>query len=140
MVVLIALSGVAQATTAQLSVKGGEESTYPIKLAVEDRVLIRFTVIGQEDKTIGFSMTFPNGTVTDFGDIGTLSHSFVSDLEGECTLRFNNTASSETKLVTMDYEIDHYILGMPQMLFLVLLIAVICVLMVASFILMGRHY
>ncbi len=139
-IVLIALIGVAKAATVQLSIKGGEETNYQIKLADEDRVLIRFNVIGVESKTIHFSFTFPNATVADFGDVGSLSHSFVCDAEGEYTLHFNNTASSETKLVTMDYEIDHYILGIPQMLFLVLLIAVICVLMVASFILMGRHY
>jgi hypothetical protein len=140
LVVLIASAGFVEATTATLTVKAGEEATHVIKLSVDDRVLVRFTIAGQESDTLRFSLGFPNGTLLDFGEIGTLSHSFICDAEGEYTLHFLNDDSTEGKLVTLDYEIDHYIFGIPQMLFLALVIAVVCVAMVAVYILMGKTF
>lgn len=53
-------------------------------------------------------------------------------------MHFSNSASSEDRLVSLDYEVQHYILGMPQMLFLTAVIVVVCVAAVAVFILMGK--
>jgi hypothetical protein len=132
--------GVVEATSMSFTVPGGEETTRTINLAIDDRVLIRFTVtaIGQTANTLNFSMTYPNGTVKDFGKTGEVTYSFVCDKEGEYVLHFSNTDSTYDKLVTLNYEVDRYIFGMPQMLFLVLVIAVICVAGVAVFILMGK--
>ena len=123
----------AEATTMNFTVQGGKEETKSISLAVEDRVLIRFTVVG----SLHFYITYPNGTKKDF-ETGDFYESFVCDTEGECVLRFSNTDSTEDKLVALDYEIEHYIFGIPQMLFLVIIIVVICVAAVAVFILMGK--
>ncbi len=126
--------GLGHATTTNLTVKGGEEVTHSINLIVEDRVLIQFKVIGVTSNTLRFSISFPNGTVRDFGESGDFSYSFVCAAEGEYTLNFTNTDQTENKLVTLNYEIDHYIFGMPQMLFMVIVIAVISVVGVAVFI------
>jgi hypothetical protein len=82
-------------------------------------------------------MVYPNGTAKDFGMEGDFHYSFVCDAEGEYFLLFLNPSSGE-KLVALDYEIDHYIFGIPQMLFLAIIIAVICVAAVAVFIFMGK--
>jgi hypothetical protein len=128
----------AEATTMNFTVQGGKDETKSISLAVEDRVLIRFTVVGPSDSSLHFSITYPNGTQKDFGKRGDFHDSFVCDTEGECILHFSNTDSTEDKLVTLDYEIEHYIFGIPQMLFLTIIIVVICVAAVAVFILMGK--
>ncbi len=47
---------------------------------------------------------------------------------------------SENKLVTSDYEIQHYIFGIPQMLFLTTIIVLVSVTAVATFILMGKPH
>jgi len=47
---------------------------------------------------------------------------------------------SEDKLVTLDYEIQHYIFGIPQMLFLTIIIVLISVAAVATFILMEKPH
>jgi len=122
------------------TVHGGEEVTKSINLAVDDRVLISFTVLGQSDSTLYFYITYPNGTEKEFGKIGDFHHRFVCDAEGKCVLRFSNTDSSEDKLVTLNYEVEHYIFGIPQMLFLTIIIAVICVAAVATFVLMGKPH
>ena len=137
-VFLVVFSGFAEATTASLTVKGGEAVTSQINLAVDDHVLIGFTVIGDPDNTIVFSLLFPNGTVMDFGRVGVLSHRFTSNVEGNLTLRFDNTDSTDSKLVTLNYEVEHYFFGMPQILFLALFVILVCVAMVAVYILLSR--
>jgi hypothetical protein len=129
--------GFGEAATLSLTVKQGEKMIQPISLVVEDRVLIQVKVIGGTG-LIQFSMTFPNGTVQNFGEVGTFTTSFVCDLEGEYTLNFTNTDQSENRLVTLNYNIDHYIFGIPQTLFLVILIGVVSVLGVAVFIGLSR--
>jgi len=128
----------AQATTTNFTVKGGEEVTKTLNLAVEDHVLIKFTIVAQSDKTLRFYITYPNGTVTDFGKRAVFSHSFVCDAEGNYVLHFSNTESPEDKFVTLNYEIEHYIFGIPQMLFLTIIIVLVCLAAVTAFVLMGK--
>jgi len=128
----------AEATSMTITVHGGEEETKSLSLAVEDRVLIRFVVVGQSESSVHFFITYPNGTEKDFGKKGDFHESFICDIEGECILRFSNIESTEDKLVTLNYEVEHYIFGIPQMLFLAIIIAVVCVAAVAVFILMGK--
>jgi hypothetical protein len=135
---LIVFAGLAEATTTNFTVQSGKETTQAIKLFEEDRVLIKFTVVGQTANILHFYLIFPNATERDFGEVGTFSYNFICKAEGEYTLRFANNDSTENKLVTLDYEIDHYILGMPQMLFLTIVIAVVCVIMVATYVLLGK--
>ncbi len=127
------------ATTITFSIAAGEEDTRKLNLAVDDHVLIHFTVTGgQSGNTLEFHIVYPNGTVKNFGAVGNVNHNLVCDRDGEYVLHFSNAGSSESKLVSLDYEIQHYIFGLPQMLFLTLIIVVFCVGAVAVFILMGK--
>jgi hypothetical protein len=136
---LLAQAGMA--TAASFQVAAGEEATRTLNLAVDDRVLIEFTVSGgQYGNTLHFFVTYPNGTAKDFGFVSTHSQRFVADKDGECVLHFSNEGSSDDKYVSLDYEIDHYICGMPQMLFLTIVIVIICIAAVAVFILMGKTH
>jgi hypothetical protein len=133
--------GLGHATTTQFTLKAGGEVTHPINLITEDRVLIQLKVIGttaDSSHNLLFSISFPNGTVKDFGERGNFNYNFICDAEGEYTLNFTNTDQTESKLVTLNYEIDHYIFGIPQMLFMVILIAVVSMVGVAVFIGLSR--
>jgi hypothetical protein len=133
---LLASIGLAQATTMYFTVKAGETTTQPVTLAVEDRVLIQYKIVsaGGTGNTLHFSMTFPNATVKDFGKSGDFLYRFTCDAEGEYELTFNNTEGADNVQLTLNYEIDHYILGIPQMLFMVILIAGVSLVGVAVFI------
>ena len=137
-VVLAILSGVAQAIAASFSVKIGEEVSRPIDLVVDDRVLIQFTVVGGEVKTIGFSMISPNGTITDFGETGKLSFNFVCTEKGQYTLHFVNTDPTAEKLVTLDCNIDHYVFGMTTNLFWIVLIALVCIAGAVGYVILSK--
>jgi len=127
-----------EATTMTFTVQGGEEETKLLNLAVEDRVLIKFNVVGSSDSSVYFFITYPNGTSKEFDKVGYFHYDFVCDAEGEYVLHFSNTDSAEDKFVTLDYEVQHYIFGIPQMLFLTIIIVAVCVVGVAVFVLMGK--
>jgi hypothetical protein len=131
---LSATANLVKATSMTFTVPGRGTENKTINLMIDDHVLIEFTVVG----SINFSMTYPNGTTQPFGEKGTFNHPFICTLEGEYTLTFSNKDSLEDKLVVLEYEIEHYILGMPQMLFLAIIIVLVCVAAVAAFIFMGK--
>ena len=135
---LIGFAGSAYAAIRQLTIPNNETVTYPIELSIDDHVIIQFTVTGQASNTLQFSMISPNGTVRDFGYIGNFHFTFVCTEKGDYILNFTNTDLAENKLVTLNYEIDHYILDMPQMYFMTMLIAVVCVGGVAVFIMLSK--
>jgi hypothetical protein len=137
---LVVLMGLGQATITSIIVKSGEEVTHPINLIVEDRVLIQYKVVGGNANAMQFSISFPNASVRDFGGSGDFSYSFICDVEGEYVLHFVNTDQTEEIRVTLDYEVQHYIFGIPQMLFLTIIIVLACIGGVAAFVLMGRTY
>lgn len=129
------------ATTANFKVPAGQEESRTLNLSADDRVLIEFTVLGGQDgSTLHFYVTYPNGTAKDFGFVGNHVQRFVCDRDGDCILRFSNAGSSEDRLVSLDYEIEHYLFGIPQMLFLTIVIVCICLAAVAVFIFMGRPH
>ena len=131
-----AVRGVAQSFT----VKAGQEETRILSLVVEDHVQVRFTVIGQTISTLDFYVTDPSGYIMKtFDATGNVNYAFVCSQEGEYKLHFSNAASTEDKLVSLDYEVQHFIFGMDQMLFLLLIVVGICVAAVAVFIIMSKH-
>jgi hypothetical protein len=131
----------AKATSTSFTVHSNEEVAKTLRLNIEDRVLIHFTVLGTaSENTIHFYLAYPNGTEKDFGQTGYFHYTFVCDLEGNYTLRFSNIGSSIDKTVTLNYEIEHYIFGIPQMLFLTIIIAITCVIAVASYIFLSKTH
>jgi len=140
--IILALLGVimelGQALTTSLIVKGGEEVTYPITLVAEDRVLIQFTAIGEPVSVLQFSIIFPNATEIDFGEVGKVSYSFICDVEGEYVLHFINNDQNIEKRVYLNYEIQHYVFGIPSMLLLALIIVLACVGGVFAFVILGK--
>jgi hypothetical protein len=129
----------AHATAISFTVPAGQDVTKTIDLQTEDRVTIKFTVTGQASNVIDFYILDPAGTIMQtFNGTGNVNYSFICSKEGTYELHFSNVGSSEDKLVSLDYEAEHYILGMPQMLFLTLVVVGICLVMIAVFFLMGK--
>jgi hypothetical protein len=134
------LTGISQAAITTFRVNGGEEVTHPVDLIVEDRVLIQYKVVGGNASAMQFSISFPNASVRDFSGSGDFSYSFICDAEGEYVMHFVNTDQTEELRVTLEYEVQHYIFGIPQMLFMTLIIVLACIGGVIAFVLMGRTY
>lgn len=136
---IISLAGLAQATTESLNVQAGKEFIKTIDLAAEDQIRITFTVLGSAPDTLHFWMFFPNATTRDYGEKSQSTISFTSDVQGLCELHFDNSNSSSTQLITLNYEIEHYIFGIPQIPFLIIVIAVLLLAIVVGYIIMGKY-
>jgi hypothetical protein len=120
-------------------VEAGKEFVVNINVESGDRVQFTFITTGKSYSNLTFSITFPNATVMDLGQIDQYSSSFTSDAKGTCELHFNNINSSETELVSLNYEVQHYILGIPQMIFVLAAIAILLMVVVAGYIIMGKY-
>lgn len=131
--------GIVHATTQSINVEAGKEFVVNINVESGDRVQFTFITTGKSYSNLTFSITFPNATVMDLGQIDQYSSSFTSDAKGTCELHFNNINSSETELVSLNYEVQHYILGIPQMIFVLAAIAILLMVVVAGYIIMGKY-
>jgi len=127
------------ATTVSINLPAGEQVDQIIDLKIDDHVRIQFNVLGTDNSYISFSLIYPNSTEINFDDVGLLSYNFISDMKGEYKMSFVNNDLNENKLVTLNYDVEPYMFGMPQTQFLIILIAVICVMMVAVYSLLGPH-
>jgi hypothetical protein len=132
---------VVQATTESFMVQPGQEVTRPIKLNADDRCSITLTVQvqGPSPSKIHFFMVLPNGTQTDYGEVSQYRIDFFTDTSGECQLHFGNSNSSDSQLVTLNYETDHYVFGIPNMIFMLIVITVLLVFVAAGYVLMGKY-
>lgn len=138
LILIVSFVDLSSATTLSVTVPAREEVNRKIDLAVDDRVRIQFTVVGKENSFIFFSLVYPNATEVNFGEIGVFDHIFVCDAKGEYTMYFVNN-DNESKLLTLNYEVEHYLFGMPQTLFLMLIIAMLCIAMIAGYVLASPH-
>jgi hypothetical protein len=75
----------------------------------------------------------------DYGVVTQTSINFISGIKGSLELHFDNSNSSDAKLVTLNYDIEHYIFGMPQMLFLLIAVALFLVCIAVGYIIMGKY-
>lgn len=134
---IIFLIDLSSASLSSLSIPAGEEINQTINLKVNDRVVIEFKVIGTEDNFVSFSLFYPNATEMNFGEVGELDYNFMCDAKGEYRLHFVNNDMNESKLVTLNLDVEHYIYGMPQMLFLTVVIVLIFIAGLAAKVLLG---
>ncbi len=129
----------ALATTVQFTVPAGRDEVKTLQLVKDDHVVIKFDVTGTVENLLDFVLIDPHGNAkVSFPNTADVDYSFVCNDEGNYTMHFSNAGSEEAKLVTMDYEIQHYIFGIPQMLLLTLVIVMFCMAAVAVFVLMSR--
>ncbi|HSQ90054.1 hypothetical protein [Romboutsia sp.] len=137
LLLIVFLINLSNASLSSLTVPAGDEINQKINLDVNDRVVIEFKILGTKNNFVSFSLFYPNATEINFGEIGELNYNFMCDAKGEYQLNFVNNDMNESKLVTLNLDVEHYILGMPQMLFLAVVIVVIFLAGLAARVLSG---
>ncbi len=129
----------AEATTASFNVQPGQEVARPVNLNKDDRCSVTLTIQGSGPTKLHFFMVLPNGTTADYGEVTQCRVDFFTDVTGECQFHFDNTNSQDTQLVTLNYEIEHFVFGMPNMIFMLVVITVLLVFVAAGYALMGKY-
>jgi hypothetical protein len=138
-ILLIAMIATVKATTESLNVKADEDFVRQISISAEDHIHITFTVLSHSPGSLHFWIVFPNGTIGDYGKSTNYDINFVSDVQGECEMHFDNIDSLDTQLVTLNYEIEHYYFGIPEIPFLMLVIVILLLCIVTGYIIMGKY-
>ncbi len=130
----------AQAKTESFNVEPGKEVTHTTAdLAAGDRCSLMLTVTGPAPSTLHFFIVLPNGTTMDYGDVSQCRIDFSTDVSGGCQLHFDNTDSSVSQLVTLNYEIEHFVFGIPSMIFMLIVITVLLLFVAAGYVMMGKY-
>jgi len=131
--------GSAYAKIENFTVPPGSEVTRSLSLHENDRVSIGFSVVGESADELTFYVTDPYGDIILHHErVGQKSLSFLAEITGTYVLHFDNSHSSESKMVTLNYDIEHLIMGMPQAMFLVLIIVGVLIAAIATFTMMGK--
>ena len=135
----ISLAGSAQATTESLNIQAGKESVRTIDLGAEDKIRITFTLVSHTSGDFHFWMIFPNSTKRDYGETTQAKISFNSQVKGACEMHFDNTNSSDNQIVTLNYEVEHFIFGIPQIPFLLIVVTFFLLCIIGGYIVMGKY-
>ena len=139
LILSVILVGVAQASTESVSIKPGDDFIRTLLLANGDQVTLTFKVLGPSPSTLHFSVLLPNGTTSDYGTGNQGSARFSTDVEGKCLLLFQNSDSPDVQLLTLDYNVEHYVFGLPMVLFVLVAITVLLVFVIAGYMAMGKY-
>ena len=102
--------------------------------------MLQIRSIGGTSGNFSVILLLPDGSANDFGEGSSFDYSFICEIEGSYILKLINSDIQNDKLVTLNIEIQNYVLGMPKMLFLTLLIVGICLVGVVFFVFMGKTY
>jgi hypothetical protein len=131
--------GTVHATTESVNVEAAKEVVCKINVVSQDRVQITFVTTGQSSSNLSILIKYPNSTVLNLGEIDQYSTKFISDVQGTCEVHFDNTNSSESAFVALNYNVDHYIFGIPEMIVVLLAIVVLLMVVVSGYIIMGKY-
>jgi hypothetical protein len=136
------LAAFALATTESFVVYAGKELTRTTpNLAAGDRCTVRLTVTGPtlSTSTIHFFIVLANGTKADYGEVSQRTFDFFADSDGACELHFDNSNATDSQMITINYEIEHFVFGIPNMIFMLIVITVLVVFVAAGYVLMGKY-
>ncbi len=124
---LLAFVGVAIGDNANFTIQPLKTHTITLSLHETDSVSGSFSVVSDDASGVNFFVTDPyNNTVLRYGNILHKSFSFTADTDGNYQLFFDNSVSEfYSKIVSLNYNVTRYIMGMPQEQFLFIVIAAV---------------
>jgi len=127
--------GVVVADNANFVVQPQKERMITLSLQETDSVSGSFSAVSDDETGINFYVIDPqNKTILRFDNVKQKSFSFVAEATGNYQLHFDNSVSSVYhKTVALNYNITHYIMGMPQEQFLFLVIAAVALIGILAY-------
>ncbi len=106
-----------------------EEYTIALSLQLTDGVSGSFSTVSDDGTGVNFYVTDPyNNTILHYDDVLQRSFSFTAEVEGDFQLHFDNSLSAAyRKTVSLNYDVTHYVMGLPQEQFLMIVIVAVAV-------------
>jgi hypothetical protein len=120
------LVGIAVATAETIPVHAGLTVSSNVDLNVDDEVSGRISVVGGESEGINFTVISPSDQVvlpTQKAIVADFK--FTASEKGTYRFIFDNSMSSTDKTVSFNYDVKHYWFGMPQEVFLMIIVVLV---------------
>jgi len=130
------ITGTVAADNANFVLQPQQEHRITLSLKETDSVSGSFSVVSDDDTGINFCIIDPqNTTILRHTDVKHKSFSFIAEATGNYQLHFDNSVSSNyEKTVALNYNIIHYIMGMPQEQFLFLIVAAVALIGILAYV------
>ena len=130
------LIGIVFAENANFIVQPQKQHVIPIGLQETDSVSGSFSVVSDDDTGVDFFVIDPeNQTILRLDNIKQRSFSFIAQATGNFKLCFDNSISSDySKTVALNYSVTHYIMGLPQEQFFLIVIAIVALIGVVVYV------
>jgi len=127
------------AVSRTIYVEAGKEKVESIGLKAEDQVSGKISIVDDSGDGINFYVTDPDGNVIVQHEKTTVENfRFTASKEGIYKLHFDNSFSTSRKTVTFNYDVRHYIFGIPQEDFLVFVVMTVALIGLVLFVAMSR--
>lgn len=106
-----------------------EEHAITLSLQETDGVSGSFSTVSDDGTGVNFYVTDPyNNTILHYDDVLQRSFTFTAEVDGNFQLHFDNSLSAAyRKTVSLNYDVTHYIMGLPQEQFLMIVIVAVAV-------------
>jgi len=133
--ILAGVLGVAFGSNASFTLQPLKEHTITLDLKETDSVSGSFSTVSNDETGVNFYVTDPyNNTILHYDNVLQRSFSFTAEVDGNHQLHFDNSLSTvNRKTVSLNYDIVHYIMGMPQEQFLFIVIAAVALIGIMLF-------
>jgi hypothetical protein len=112
-----------------------KEQTITLSLQETDTLSGSFSVISNDETGINFYIIDPrNQTALRYDNVGQRRFFIIANITGNYQMHFDNSISSTSqKTIALNYDKVHYIMGMPQEQFLLIVVAVGCLIGILIF-------
>ena len=133
--IIVGVLGVAFGDNASFTIQPLKEHTIALSLQETDSVSGSFSTVSDDEIGVNFYVTDPyNSTVLHYDNVLQRSFSFTAEVDGNYQLHFDNSLSAvNRKTVSLNYNTTHYIMGMPQEQFLLIIIAAVALIGIMLF-------
>jgi hypothetical protein len=130
--------GIAAGDNASFALQPLKDRIITLNLKETDSVSGSFSVVSNDETGINFFVTDPyNNTILQYDNVFHRDFSFTAESEGSYQMRFDNSLSSAySKTISVNYNVTHYIFGLPQEQFLFILIAVVALIGIVLFVML----
>jgi hypothetical protein len=120
------LVGTSMATAETITVPAGQIISRNVNLNAEDEVSGRISVLGGESEGVNFTVTGPSDQVVlPSQRVIVADFKFSASEKGTYLFIFDNSLSSVDKTVSFNYDVKHYWFGMPQEVFLMIIVVLV---------------
>ncbi|MCW4053103.1 MAG: emp24/gp25L/p24 family protein [Candidatus Bathyarchaeota archaeon] len=126
------ICGLSNAYSETIELAIGESATRTLDLQDGDVVSGRIALVGS---TINFSVVNPDDIIMQENTVtGSTDFRFTAMTTGEYSFSFQNNISEAVTFVTFNYNVQHYIFGVPQEFILLFAIVVLALFAVVVFV------